>query len=169
MPRFVLILLALFIVIASSAVGADLQKGLDAAQRGDYAAALREWRPLAEQEHAPAQYNLGLMYANGLGVVQNYNEAVSWFRKAAEQGNAPAQSNLGIMYSKGQGVLKDYVLGYMWFDIAASKGNNIAKRNLEMAEKIMSLSQVAEALQLATECVKKKYTGCEHAEGTPTK
>ncbi len=160
MPRVILVLFALFIMFAASAVGADFQKGFDAAQRGDFAAALREWRPLAEQEHAPAQYNLGLMYANGLGVVQDYKKAVKWYRTAAEQGNAPAQSNLGIMYSKGQGVLKDYVLGYMWFDIAASKGNNIARRNLKMAERIMSLSQVAEALRLATECVKKKYKGC---------
>ena len=47
---------------------ADLKAGVDAHTRGDYATALREWRLLAEQGDASAQYNLGLMYANGWGV-----------------------------------------------------------------------------------------------------
>ena len=37
---------------------------LAAAKRGDYATALREWRPLAEQGYAKAQFNLGVMSAN---------------------------------------------------------------------------------------------------------
>ena len=49
-------------------MSADFEKGLDTAKRGDYATALREWKPLAEQGDADAQYNLGLMYANGHGV-----------------------------------------------------------------------------------------------------
>ena len=44
---------------------ADLQKGLTAYKSGDYATALREWKPLAEQGDARAQYNLGQMYYNG--------------------------------------------------------------------------------------------------------
>ena len=48
--------------------GADLQKGLDAAQKGDFATALKEWKPLAEQGNARAQNNLGLMYVKGQGV-----------------------------------------------------------------------------------------------------
>ena len=51
--------------------GADFQKGFTAHESGDYATALREWTPLAEQGHADAQYNLGLMYANGEGVPQD--------------------------------------------------------------------------------------------------
>ena len=63
----------------------DLNKGLKAAQSGDFATALKEWKPLAEQGDAVAQYNLGLMYKNGWGVTQDYAEAVKWYRKAAEQ------------------------------------------------------------------------------------
>ena len=44
------------------------QIGLDAAQKGDFATALREWTPLAEKGDAIAQYNLGLMYRQGQGV-----------------------------------------------------------------------------------------------------
>jgi uncharacterized protein len=49
---------------------------------------LRLLRPLAEQGVAPAQHDLGVMYANGQGVPQDYATAVSWYRKAAEQGLA---------------------------------------------------------------------------------
>ena len=40
----------------------DFQKGLTAYESGDYATALREWKPLAQQGHAKSQYNLGVMY-----------------------------------------------------------------------------------------------------------
>mgnify|MGYP006114862609 CR=1 FL=1 len=71
---------------------ADFQKGLTAAQSGDYATALREWEPLAKQGDADAQYYLGVMDANGQGVPQDYKTAVKWFKLAAEQGNAYAQA-----------------------------------------------------------------------------
>ena len=70
---------------------------MDAAKRGDYATALREWKPLAEQGNADAQFNLGLMYRNGEGVQQDHEESAKWFRRAAEQGHAGAQSRLGFM------------------------------------------------------------------------
>jgi TPR repeat protein len=58
-------------MLLSAAHAADFWKGIDAANRGDYATALQEWKPLAEQGHASAQYNLGVMYANGYGVTQD--------------------------------------------------------------------------------------------------
>ncbi|HUS98544.1 MAG TPA: sel1 repeat family protein, partial [Hyphomicrobiaceae bacterium] len=63
-------------------------------QRGDYATALKFWRPLAEQGNAAAQYRLGLIYANGRGMPQDNAEAVKWYGMAAEQGDAEAQLNL---------------------------------------------------------------------------
>jgi TPR repeat protein len=51
---------------------ADFQKGWDALQSGDYATTLREWTPLAERGNVDAQYNLGVMYANGEGVPPDY-------------------------------------------------------------------------------------------------
>ena len=63
-------------------------------KRGDYATAIRELRPLAEQGDGDAQFNLGIMYDVGLGVRHDYAEALQWYRKAAEQGHAKAQFNL---------------------------------------------------------------------------
>ena len=67
--------LCLTIAVPLGSVGvsfcADYQKGLTAARSGNYATALREFRALAEQGHASAQYNLGLMDGNGNGVPQD--------------------------------------------------------------------------------------------------
>ncbi len=64
---------------------ADFQAGVDAYLRGDYATALQEFKPLAEQGHAEAQTYLAGMYYQGQGVPQDYAEAVKWYRKAADQ------------------------------------------------------------------------------------
>ena len=71
------------------------------------AEAVRWFRLAAEQGDASAQFNLGGMYANGEGVLEDDTEAVRWFRLAAEQGHAGAQSSLGFMYDYGQGILED--------------------------------------------------------------
>jgi len=54
-----------------------------------------EWfRKAAKQGNVGAQFNLGRMYENGLGVDKNDSTAVEWHRKAAEQGSFGAQFNL---------------------------------------------------------------------------
>ena len=77
---------------------ADFQKGLTVYKSGDYATALREWKPLAEQGNADAQYNLGVMYHTGDGVPKNYKTAMKWYRLAVRKEIPFAQSNLGAMY-----------------------------------------------------------------------
>ena len=66
---------------------ADYQKGLDAANKGDFATALREWKPLAEQRNAVAQKNLSVMYAFGKGVPKDYVYAHMWGNLAAANGS----------------------------------------------------------------------------------
>lgn len=73
------------------------------------------------------QYNFGVMYANGQGVVKDEAEAVRWFRKAAEQGTAGAQHNLGFMYENGYGVKKDKVEAVRWYLLAADQGGEESK------------------------------------------
>ena len=109
---------------------ADFQKGLAAAKSGDFATALREWTPLAEQGDAAAQFNLGLMYANGKGVPQNDKTAVKWYTRAAKQGDAPAQTNLGWMYDKGRGVPQGDKFAVKWYRLAAEQGYASAQYNL---------------------------------------
>ena len=64
----------------------------------NYSEAFKFCSVAAEQGHAEAQFNLGVMYDIGQGVKQDYFKAVEWYQKAAEQGLAYAQYNLGVMY-----------------------------------------------------------------------
>ncbi len=140
---------------------AGWDEGLAAYNRGDYATALREWRPLAEQGDAGAQIFLGFMYKKGRGVPQDYAEAMKWYRKAAEQGYASAQVNLGVMYINGQGVPQDYVQALMWFNLAASRFPPGEKRdrsvnNRDIVAEGMNPAQISEAQKLAREWKPKK-------------
>ncbi len=109
---------------------AAFNAGVAAYKRGNYATAIRELRPLAEQGHAKAQYNLGQMYRKGQGVPQDYAEAVKWYRKAAKQGVAEAQYILGSMYKDGLGAPQDYAEAVKWYRKAAEQGYAKAQNNL---------------------------------------
>ena len=104
-------------------IEADFDAGLVAYRQGNYATALQEFRPLAEQGNSSAQNYLGLMYAEGSGVAQDDRQAVEWFRKAAEQGNADAQFVLWFMYAEGSGGAQDDRQAMEWLGKAAEQGN----------------------------------------------
>ena len=145
---------------AGSILAQDFQKGLVAAQSGDYVTALQEWLPLADQGDVMAQFNLALMYRNGWGVLQDYAEAVKWYRLAAEQGIATSQNNIGAMYEKGTGVLQDNVRAHMWYNIAAANGyENSGEWRDQIAAKMTS-ADISKAQSLARECMSSNYKNC---------
>jgi uncharacterized protein len=94
---------------------------------------IAESRKAAEKGDAEAQNNLGVAYATGDGVTQNFDEAVKWFRKAAERGNANAQANLGVAYDKGDGVPLDRSEAAKWFRKAAEQGHATSQIALGLA------------------------------------
>jgi uncharacterized protein len=124
------IALVLSVMCLAVPAWADFQAGMDANNRGDYATALREWRPLAEQGDALAQYNLGVLYRKGRGVPQDDVQARQWYEKAAAKGQAKAQYNLGILYFNGEGVPKDYQQALRWFRLAADQGEALAQTKI---------------------------------------
>ena len=80
------IIAVVFILFASVVQSADFQKGLDAYNKGDFKIAYKEWNQLAAQGNANAQYNLGVMYEYGIGVLQDYKNAYMWFNLARYNG-----------------------------------------------------------------------------------
>ena len=89
-------------------------------------------------------------------MVQDYADAVKWYRLAAEQGFADAQLNLGVMYANGQVMTQNYVQAHLWFNLAASRlppgeNRNTAVQGRDIAEKLLTPAQVAEAQRLARE------------------
>ncbi len=123
--------------------------------RGDFITALSEWQRLAERGDADAQNNLGVMYFDGQGVVQDYKEAGKWYRKSAEQGDAGAKYNLGVMYTNGQGVPQDFKEAYAWSSAAAATGNADAVKNRDMAAKLLTPDQLAKGQALAKQYFEK--------------
>ena len=157
----VLLMVSLLTFAGGVAIAQDYDAGLKAAQAGDFQTALKEWKPLADQGHAIAQYNLGWMYADGEGVVEDDAEAVRWYRLAADQGHAGAQHNLGLMYANGEGVLQDNVTAHMWFNIAGANGAEDGRDNREKIERKMTPADISEAQKRARICMASNYTDCE--------
>ena len=109
---------------------ADFAAGVRAYDAGDYETAYREWLPLARNNDAAAQRNIGHLYRYGKGVARDPVEAAKWYRRAAELGFHRAQANLASLYLKGEGVPQDYAEAAKWFFQAARQGHVIAQYNL---------------------------------------
>jgi len=130
----------------------DLEAGVAAYERSDFATAFRLLRPLAEQGEplaqsrlgtmyirgegvtrnaeqgdAEAQVTLGLMYEMGIGLRQNAGKAVRWYHLAAAQGHAAAQLALGSAHHQGKGVVKDSAAAAIWYRRAAEQGDPAAQ------------------------------------------
>jgi len=99
-------------------------------KNGDLSAALTQNQKAAGRGYALAQYNLGVMYEQGQGVLKNDTEAAAWYRKAADQGIAVSQFNLGNMYAKGRGITQNYSEAVKLFRAAANQGFTAAENSL---------------------------------------
>ena len=139
--------LVLSIVCLAVPAWADYQAGMDAYNGGDYATALREWRPLAEQGDPSAQFRLGSLYENGDGVPRDFAKARQWYEKAAAQGEAKSQFYLGIQSAYGEGGPLDLVQAHMWYSLAAENGNAHAPGYRDDLARQMTPAQIAEAQQ----------------------
>lgn len=113
--------LMMLVSAATPAWPSSLSDGASAFRRGDYVAAFRKLRPLAERGHAEAQAILALMYQQGSGVPQDAVMAAHWYLSAAEQGHVGAQYQLGLLYDKGHGVPPSAVIAYKWLNLAAAR------------------------------------------------
>ena len=125
------IALALAVLATGSrhAVG-DWKDGQAAYERGDFAAAIQAWMPLAEAGEARAQAAVGSLYIHGSGVAVDYAEALHWTRRAAEQGDVTGQFNMGTIYAGGLGVERDYTVAAKWFRYAAEQDDAPSRFNL---------------------------------------
>lgn len=93
--------------------------GVSAWRRGDYAAAVASWQPLADSGNADAQFNLAQAYRLGRGVPADEGMAQGWYRRAADQGHPQAQANYGLLlYQNG-----DQRGAMPWLEKAAALGD----------------------------------------------
>ncbi len=102
---------------------AGIREGADAYGRGDYATALKEWLPAAEQGDANALFNLGQLYRLGQGVPKDIQKAEDYYRRAAEKGHIGAQGNLGTLYYFAAPNAPRVDEALKWWQRAAAQGD----------------------------------------------
>jgi hypothetical protein len=113
-----LVAAALVVAAAAPLSAQSVRAGIEAWQRGEYAAAVAAWRPLAEKGDADAAFNLGQAYRLGRGVPINIAAATTWFQRAAAKGHLDAQTTLGLLLFQNG----DQPGGLKWLKAAAEKG-----------------------------------------------
>ena len=104
--------------------------GVAAYDRRDYQAAYEAWLPLARNDDAAAQRNLGQLFRFGQGVEQDFAEAAKWYGRAADLGLPSAQANLAALLLNGQGVPRDVAGAARLYEAAARQGLALAQHNL---------------------------------------
>ncbi len=88
-------------------------------------------RKAAETNSAEAQFQLGLMMANGVGGPKDDVGARGLFEKAAAQGHAGALDWMGNFAESGRGGPEDKNAAKNYYEKAAALGNDDAKAALE--------------------------------------
>jgi TPR repeat protein len=117
-------------VMLSAPAKSDYQAGVEAYSRGDFKAAMTEWRPLAEGGDALAQNSVGALYDHGLGVDEDDAMAVHWYQQAADQSLPLAMRNLASKYASGHGVAYDKTMAEQWYEKAAKMGDPVAIKRM---------------------------------------
>lgn len=136
MKRFSRFLIALsflsFPCLASAAP--DLNTGLDALRARDYATAVYNLEPLANDGNPQAAFSMCGMYYMAQGVPKNDAEAARYCHISAEKGNTEAMYNLALFYQKGTGVGQDFNEATRWYSAAAARGHRDAQYNLKQIQ-----------------------------------
>lgn len=113
---------------------ADVAGGMQAFKNKNYAEAYRQWKAAADGGNAEAQFDLALLYAQGLGVTRDLGTAMRWYRSAADQGNAQAQFALGQIYSRGWGAPRDTTDAIRWMQMANDPNSDGSPTNWSLIE-----------------------------------
>ena len=118
--------------LAQTKENANFKAGVAAIDANNMPLAYKKFLAAAKEGHADSQFNLGVMYEQGIGTTKNDKEALIWYKKAAEQGNSGAQFNLGVLYENGRGTAINFTEANKWYRKAALQGDGLAIGNLGM-------------------------------------
>jgi TPR repeat protein len=119
-------------VHAQAKENANFEAGIAAYHANDLPLAYKTFLAAAKEGHVDSQFNVALMYEQGIGVGKDEKEAVVWYGKAASQGSAAAQFNLGVLYENGRGTKVDFARANEWYRKASAQGDALAIGNLGM-------------------------------------
>ena len=154
--RRALLALAVSVAVTCGAQAGPYEDGMEAYERGDFAAALPLLRPFAESGRPEAQFVVGFFLLSGRAGPQDEPEGFRLIRSAAMQGHPGAMSGVGALYFSGRGTPQDSTQAYMWVSLAAERyppgpDRDRAARNRDMLAGRLTPAQIAEAQRLARE------------------
>ena len=125
---------------------AEIENARDLMEANKFEAAYRELWPAARSGNADAEELIGIMYAMGLGVKQDYQRAFDWYLRSAMKGHPGAQSGVGWYYELGLGMPRpDLVRAYMWYVLSAIGGDPDAAISQEEVIKKMTQDEIDQA------------------------
>lgn len=126
MKRFVYSLM-----LCSALFATNYEDGMNAYKNKNYEKAMELFSKAAkEDKDVKSIRNIGIMYASGMGVKQDFVKAVELLKKASNEGDAYAGFSLGNMYSMGDGVDKNFKEAAFWYEKSANAGNAQSSYNL---------------------------------------
>ena len=108
---------------ADGDVAAKMAAAAAAVERGEHAAALALWGPLAHAGVGRAQNNIGACFAEGLGVERDPALALRWLNLSAEGGDPVGQRNLAALHFKGESVEQSDAEAMRLYRLAAEQGD----------------------------------------------
>lgn len=88
------------------------------------------WLEKAQKGDKEAQYQLGMAFYQGNGILKNHENAANWLMRAAEQGHTDAAFCLATLYENGQGIKQSPAKAVEWYEKAAEQGSIKAQSNL---------------------------------------
>lgn len=125
MVRFALLVVAVCCAVTGIALADPYNPYADgkaALLKGDYATALKIWRPMAERGDPAGENGLGYLYNCGCGVPQDIDKAIEWYRRAIDQGFIKAEYNLGVLHASARWGRADPAEALHWLREAAQHG-----------------------------------------------
>lgn len=143
----------IFVLTATHTHANSYDSGMDAYQNNQYDQAISIWKPLAEQGHAQAAYNLGFIYEFGYGVAPRDDEAFAWYLLAALQAHAQAQHTVAWMYERGKGVKQDHAQALQWMSLI----KNAAEAGVSPRDDVIQERMLAEQLQSELQHAAERY------------
>jgi len=138
-------LACLLALLAAPAFG-EIEEARDLMETGRFKEAREALWPAARSGNADAEELIGVMYALGLGVEQDYIRAFEWYLRSAMKGHPGAQSGVGWYYEVGLGMpTPDLTRAYLWYVLSAIGGDPDAAISQEEVIKKMTAEEIEKA------------------------
>lgn len=120
------------------------------------------WQALAQRGNAEANFNLGILYEDGLGVSQDLAQALLYYETAAIGGSFKAQYRLGLLYFVGKTVPLDKIKAKRWLTKAAAEGDRDSIEMLAMLSGVISSQRDKDFLRAETAHASADYLQAAH-------